>query len=491
MRKLVIIPFVLIVSGIGALLHLSEAKVEVGNKVIGHNPDRINNLFGVHSLFWAVQDNLSDTAGEMTPQSLMRLREAGVDLIRHGGGINEIDWSKCIGPVAERQPQKVMSWAMPIPCRFGIAEYEHVNDQLGAKYSWHMSNLVGFEFKKEPLERMASAASGHAQAVKALSRGRQVYWELGNELGDGVQKWSAEEIGDRAVRIASVIRAVDPAAKFVVPLLTFRPAWVKNDLEFNHELAERVKHYTSAFALHTYYDNAPEGPRVSNRLKRIADTSAQLRKQGFLAPELWVTEHSRWPAGNPGQGIAWQGAWYQAADFDALLSSAEFMIGLTQLEDVDGAMWHVLNGGAWSFLLLNNGEPVLSPLAHLFKLLQPRAQLDALSTVTYPAHYMRGYLNAKVRATVLKNRDSNAVYIWLVNRSDVAVDLPIKGPMFKHDALISASDKTLQEGPYDALSKSMSALIVQNTQALKVSKTGSTTITVPARAVLNIELLAN
>lgn len=491
MKKLVAV-FLLGLAGIATLQLCSrQATVNVSAEIVGHNPDRISNLFGVHSLFWAVQDKLSDASGEMKPEAVARLQEAGVDLIRHGGGINEIDWSQCVGAVAARVPQKVMSWAAPVPCRFGISEYEHVNEQLGARYSWHMSNLVGFGFNTEPAQRMADTALAHAHAVKQLSSGRQVYWELGNELGDGVQKWTAVEIGDRAARIATVIHEVDPAAKFVVPLLTFRPLWVKNDLEFNKEVARRVKNHTSAFALHTYYDNPPEGPSVSNRLKRIAETSVQLRQQGFAAPELWITEHSRWPAGNPSLGKAWLENWYQAADFDGLLSTADFIIGLSQLDDVDGAMWHVLNGESWSFLLLDHGQPVLSPLAELFKFLQPRVHLDALKTVAYSSVDKRKLSNNAIRASALRDRDSGNTYIWIVNRSDQEMELPVTAPTFEKNSSIKVVVRTLQEGNYSELSNSRKPVVLEQVQTLRISSTGSANFKASARSVLNIAIAAD
>lgn len=462
--------------------------IQIGGVVVGHNPDRISNIFGLHSIFWGVQDTLSYPNGEMKPAALEKLKEAGVDLIRHGGGINEIDWSQCVGPVAQRRAQKVMSWALPVQCRFGMAEYEHVNDQLGAKYSWHMGNIVGLEFKTFDIRLMAAAAKGHAQAAKELANGRPIYWELGNELGDGVQKWSAEKIGSRAAEVAEVIREVDPTAKFIVPLLSFQPTWVQDEIAFNKEVAARVKDYTSGFALHTYYDNPPEGPSVTNRLKRIADASTQLRQQGFAAPELWITEHSRWPEGNTSGGSEWKNRWYQAADFDGVLSSADFIIGLTQLEDVDGAMWHVLTGGGWSFLLIDNGEPVLSPLGNLFKFLQPRVDLDALQTVSFSPLEKIDSRNYALKASALKDRKTGDTYIWAVNRSDKALDVPIVGPMFKKNSSVNVQVRTLTEGSYDAVSKSLRAMDLETTKSVTVSGEGEVNIRIPARAVVNIRI---
>lgn len=466
----------------------TSSAVQFGNMVVGHNPDRIANIFGIHSIFWGVQDSLAFPSGEMKPAAIAKLKEAGIDLIRHGGGINEIDWSQCVGPVAQRRPQKVMSWAFPVQCRFGMAEYEHVNDELGAKYSWHMGNIVGLEFKTFDVQLMAASIKGQVKKAKELSNGRPIYWELGNELGDGEQRWSAAEIGSRGATVAAAIQSVDPSAKFVIPLLTFKPDWVADDIAFNKEVAARVKNYTSGFALHTYYDNPPEGPSVSNRLRRIAETSTLLRQQGFAAPELWITEHSRWPQGNPSGGLEWQKMWYQAADFDGLLSSADFIIGLSQLEDVDGAMWHVLIGGGWSFLLVDNGEPVLTPLGNLFKFLQPRVNLDALQTVTFTPLEKTGSYNYAVKASVLKDRKTGETYIWMVNRSDKAMDVPILGPAFKKNTNMSVKIRTLTEGSYEAVSKSLRASEIETTKSLAISELGQAIVRIPARAVMNVRI---
>lgn len=457
---------------------------------VGKTDRNLDQLFGVHSLWWGTQDDLADADGKVKPAVIAALRDAGVTLIRYGGGANELDWRGCDGTMNARLAQKVVDWAGPMRCRFGLAEYEQLNQAIDASASWYIANLVGFAGQQGNPGTMASAAGGMAQAVMAISGGRERYWELGNELERARLKWSANTIVNRGQLVAQTIRAVDPKARFVVPLLEYKPAWIPDEGAHNLELIRGFKGIASDYALHVYYDNAPQGPSVGNRLDMLSTVARQLKQEQVADPAIWITEHARWPAGNPGMPN-WKNTWYQTGNFDAVLSTADFLTGLTQIDLVAGGMWHGLRAGPWNFLTKDAGTIQPGLIAQLYGFLKPTDDLSVLqtrttSTVT-PVH-SGGY--AIRGSAFVRNRaagSSPAIVVWLVNRSPAAapVNLYLK-PLVAAEKVVVAR-RSLVEGEARKGTDRAMVEVVTGASTLTANR-GRVTITVPARSVSLIEL---
>jgi hypothetical protein len=470
----------------------ATSTLEVGVTQVGKPGRQLDQVFGVHSLWWGTQDTLADADGVVKPAAIAALRDAGVTLIRYGGGNNELDWRQCDGAMNTRLAQKVVDWAGPMRCRFGIAEYEQLNQAIDASASWYIANLVGFSGHEGSPGTVASEAGAMAQAVMAISGGRERYWELGNELERGRLKWSASTIADRGLLVAQTIRAVDPQARFVVPLLEYQPAWIPDEDAHNLELIRGFKGIASDFSLHVYYDNAPAGPSVSNRLNVVSTVARQLKQEQVVDPAIWITEHARWPAGNPGQPD-WKKTWYQTGNFDAVLSTADFIIGLTQIDLVAGAMWHGLRAGPWNFLVTDAGTVQPGLIARLYGFLKPSNDLSVLqtrttSTVT-PVH-SGGYA---IRGTAfLRNQttgSSPAILVWLVNRSSepAPVNLNLK-PLAAAKQVLVARRSLVEGGAFKGTDRA--SVEVDTHSTTLAANRGRVTISVPPRSVSLIELSA-
>lgn len=339
----------------------------------GRSRAAFGDMLGVHSLFWETQGTLANEAGDLKPEVLSLLRKSGVRVIRQGGGANEIDWQQCAGPLASRKPQKVASWIPPAVCRFGIREYERALDGLGLVRSWHVANIVGVEFQVAPVAQVAQAAGKRAQYTREIAgKGREIHWELGNEVERGRYPWSTSEIIARMSSVGEAIRKADPEARLIAPVLEYRPANIANEYEYNGAIIRAMKPLVQDFALHTYYENPPEGPSLHNRLTYISRLTEQIRRQ---VPQgmLWVTEHARWPKGSPRDGNRWRANWYQTTDAEGVLTTADFLVGMSQIDGIAGAMWHGLRAGPWNFLDVDADSRIsLGQMAKLFEFLSAR-----------------------------------------------------------------------------------------------------------------------
>lgn len=468
----------------------TESSIEVGLSPVGPSDRELGRLFGLHSLWWGTQDDLADASGEVGTTAIAALRASGVNLIRYGGGANELNWRQCVGPIGSRAAQKVVDWAGPMRCRFGIAEYERLNQAIGANTSWYIANLVGYERQLDSADVMSKAAGEMAQVVAAAAGRRARYWELGNELERGRLKWSASNIVERSKVVSEAILQADPKAHVVVPLLEYKPAWIRNDSEHNLELIRRLKAISSDYALHIYYDNPPEGPSVANRLAVVSRTAQLVKQEGVAKPSIWITEHARWPAGSPAKPD-WNKTWYQTGNFDSLLSTADFIAGLTQIDMVAGAMWHGLRAGPWNFLVKDSGDIEPGLIARLFQFLTPPSGVSVLETHTTSAatsDYFGGY--AIRGSAFIKNVPVGGpptVYVWLVNRSGQTASVMVNIRALASARRVQVSQRSLVEAQNQS-SDVRGLVSVTTGNGTSVIKDGRLKIDVPARSVSVVEL---
>lgn len=462
--------------------------VEVRSETVGTRDRDLSKLFGVHSLWWGTQDDLADAHGQVGAETIALLRAAGVTLIRYGGGANELDWRACIGDSGKRQAQRIVDWAGPMRCRFGLAEYEHLNLAIGASASWYIANVVGYEGRDDNLAVLTKAAGEMARAIVSYAGDRARYWELGNELERGRLKWPTRTIAQRGNAIAQSIAAADPAAHLVVPLLEYKPDWIHDQYAHNRELVRNFKTVASDYSLHVYYDNAPEGPSVANRLAVVSGTAQLLKQEGVANPALWITEHARWPAGRPGSPD-WKSNWYQTGNFDAVLATADFIAGLTQIDLVEGAMWHGLRAGPWNFLLKDSGKIKAGLIAQLYGFLKPPGTLPVLQvkTISRVSAQPGGYA---LRATAFMEPQPAGppvLLVWVINRAadTESVELDIQPLMAAKQ--IAVSRRSLVEGD-DNRGTERASVTVETGSSKELPNKGRVMIKIPPRSVNIVEL---
>lgn len=468
--------------------NLSE--VEIGEPLDGANPRDIKKILGIHALFWAVQSDLyANTSTKVSPQAVSILKNSGVGFIRYGGGVNEIDWHGCVGWVTDRPKQKLVDWAAPMRCIFGLAEYEKLNDELGLSSSWHIANVVGFEGKTNPIEGLVKDAAERALLVKELSSNRQRFWELGNELDRGVLRWSAAKITDRDLPVAKVILKSDPTARIIIPLLEYSPDWVKNADEHNRYLIKQHKTVASDYALHLYYDNAPWGPSVANRLAIVRNVAKIIKAEGVAKPAIWVTEHARPPPGTPADK-GWRKSWYQTGNHDAIVATADFLIGLSQISMVQGAAWHGQNMrvGPWTFIDTDeDGGLHETRTSRLFELLKPSFDYQTLvtkSTSVFEPNLSGGYA---LRATAFADKAdplSPKCVVWLVNRSSIEKKVRLVKKSFSQISDLKIRQINMPDSYDPSVSIGNLPVLSQTTKPIN----GAITIVLPKRSVVLLNI---
>ncbi|MBU2641420.1 MAG: hypothetical protein Q8S73_15740 [Deltaproteobacteria bacterium] len=463
----------------------ASTTVTIGEPLLGSAPREVKNLLGIHALLWGVQTDLyGNTPSRVLPQAVSILRDSGVGFIRYGGGVNEIDWRGCTGWVLERPKQQLVDWAEPMRCVFGLAEYEKLNDELGLALSWHIANVVGFEGKLNPVQDLAKDAGDRAILVKQLSGNRQRFWELGNELDRDTLKWSAEKIASRDLPVAASILKNDPDARIVVPLLEYKPDWIQNDNEHNRFLVRQHKKIASDFSLHLYYDNVPWGPSVANRLASVRNVAKIINAEGVPNPAIWITEHARPPPGTP-KDPNWKQGWHQTGSQDAVVATADFLIGLSQIPMVQGAVWHGLRAGPWNFIDVSAGGALRNTrMSRLFGLMTPPFESQILATKTTSINEQGLPGGYAVRAAAFADRNSSKYVVWLVNRSAHAQPVRLSRASFGGASSLQVR-QTDFSGAYDP-SASLDSLPV-----LKQTLTpfnGTITVTLPKRSFVLLSI---
>lgn len=468
----------------------NQTKVLIGDVLADTATRDVNKFLGLHALFWAFQADLyANTPSKVSPKAVSILKNSGVGFIRYGGGVNEIDWHGCMGWVMERPKQQLVSWSEPMRCIFGLVEYEKLNDELNLSSTWHIANVVGFEGKLKSIDYLAKDAAERALLIKQLSNGRQRYWELGNEIDRDTLRWSAEKIIERDMPVAEAIKKSDPDAKLILPLLEYSPPWIKNADEHNRTLARAHKHLVNNYALHLYYDNPPWGPSVANRLASVRNVSNIIKKEQISNPGIWITEHARTPPGTP-DDKDWNKSWYQTGNHDAVIATADFLAGLTQISMVQGAAWHGqgLRVGPWTFIdVTKDNDLVDTRISRLYELLKPTFHYQTLSTITSTLSEPNLPGNYAIRATAFSDKNDQTeskCIVWLINRSNKPQKVVISKKSFAQSSLLKVEQTNMTDTYEPTLSPADLPVLKQSIKAVN----GEIFFNLPKRSVVLVNI---
>ena len=468
----------------------NQTKVLIGDILADTASRDVSKFLGLHALFWAFQADLyANTPSKVSPKAVSILKNSGVGFIRYGGGVNEIDWRGCMGWVMERPKQQLVSWSPPMRCIFGLAEYEKLNDELNLTSTWHIANVVGFESKLKPIDFLAKEAAQRALLIKQLSNGRQRYWELGNEIDRDTLKWNAAKIIERDMPVAQAIKKNDIEAHLILPLMEYSPPWIINADEHNRTLIRAHKQLVNNYAMHLYYDNLPWGPSVANRLASIRNVSNIIKKEKINNPGIWITEHARTPPGTP-EDKDWNKSWYQTGNHDAVIATADFLAGLTQIPMVQGAAWHGqgLKVGPWTFIdVTKDNDLVDTRISRLYEMLKPLYQYQTLSTITSTSSEPNLPGNYAVRATAFSvnfyKTDAKFI-VWLINRSDKPQKVAIAKKSFVQSGLIKIEQTNMSETYDSTIPLADLPVLNQNIQPIN----GEISVSLPKRSVVLVNI---
>lgn len=446
--------------------------------------DRFVNFFGLNLIWWEVDRSLINPSTKTVDSNVLKiLSNSGVSFYRYHGGTNELDWTKCIGGPEKRVAQKLVSWEGNLKCSFGIDEFERFNDQVGVDITWYTANLTGFQRNINPLDTMIASNREWAAYVKKIANNKKRFWELGNEIDRGWIKWDAPTITERSTGVTKAILEADPHASVVLPLIEFKPSWMKSDYEHNRYLIRAHKNFLNNFSIHLYYDNPPEGPSVINRLNYVRGVASILKEESVSDPSIWITEHARWPKGNP-EDRAWRNNWFQTGNHDAVLAISDFLIGLTQIPEVKGAFLHGLRAGPWNYINYKNDTYTKTQLTQLYEFLYDRKNWSILPTKTITpldAQVLGGY---SVRTVVFaNNRAAGCEVILAVNRSkrSIALNFPVDKNNYQYQITV---ENILDEEPDNSQTLGQ---VIKN-KSLQKSNLSRLNFTLPMRSVSKVQV---
>lgn len=403
----------------------AEYRVEIETVPVSRHPAR--GLLGVHSLWWGHQAGLFNVEnGQTRPEVIAWLKATG-GIVRYGGGVNELPWAACTGPRVARIPFKAVPWAGSMVCQFGVEEYLGMTRQTGSDTAWHIANLAGVNYQIWPNDTMAQETGRAAGGLAGMAPDLKRVWELGNELERGRYEWSPERIAERSNIAAKAILAHDPEARLILPLIEYDHPGQPKRQEFNARLLKGIAIPVDGIALHLYYDGSPGGPAIPTQIRTVEQSAALYRQLKGKGAEVWITEHGRWPQGE-GSDPTWQSRWYQTNDMGGVLGTADFLIALSQVPDVAGAMLHGLRAGPWNVFDVVDGRPQLTGVGRLLEMFGRSGAVVRWQTSSNGPNrsgYRGGY---DVRAAAFGTNTPGESVLWVINRALMPSQLSIQLP---------------------------------------------------------------
>ncbi len=401
-------------------------------------------LFGFNVQHYHFEREIFAAGGGVVPDPVLNsLRALPGALYRYPGGLiaNRFAWEAAIGDPAKRPDRKSVQWDFPAPVLFGVREYLNMVEAVGGT-PWYVLNLVGWDeremFRELDIDTVAASNARLARyMLEQRSDAGPRYYQLGNELDRAGYQWSHEKYVARSAATIKAMREVDPEARFVAFLRefdwTYRGAQSERGLSRHQDFIRDVLvglPEVDDFSLHFYYDargSEQQTRRLPWRLRQFRsaiDTAAGVR--AGKAPGVWITEHAR---GIDFGNVKARDMRPYTANLSAAISTADFLIALTQIPEVRGASWHALNSTPWWVFEPKNGfqpSTVYWAMRVLRKTAQPRV-LATFSASPNSSSFADGY---DVRGMISVNNAATRIGVWAINRVARAAPFEVVIPEF-------------------------------------------------------------
>jgi hypothetical protein len=410
-------------------------------------------LFGFNINHYHFQQDLwREARRQPDPAIVEALRPFRGALYRYPGGLvaNRFWWQEAIGPVAERGLQRAVGYDAGTRVLFGLEEYLNFVGAVGG-HPWYVVNLVGWDRSAmiQELSEREVAASNAGLATFFKIRGavlpRLRYYQLGNELDRSDYQWPAEKYVQRARSSIDAIRAVDPEARFVAFLRDFDWTYSGGDRDGSvsryQDLITQVMDGlpdVNDISFQFYYDD----PGMDRAHKQIPWRIQQLRRAMAVAaarrngktPTVWITEHARGINIRAGQSMTRAAV---TSNLAAALSTADFLIALAQIPEIQGAAWHGLNAGPWQLFDATIDKRDLSPRPVYFGLRVLRAiDLPIVLGTRTRSPGLSGYAGGyDVRGVAFTEPGARRLGLWAVNRAPRPTEVEFVHPEWRNQSI--------------------------------------------------------
>jgi len=423
-------------------------------------------LFGFNINHYAFEDDFVDTNGDIPERVTNDLKPLEGIRYRYPGGLvaNRFWWEAAVDAEdgEPRTSQKKVAHETARPVRFGVNEYLDFVELVGGK-PWYVLNLVGWD-KKEMIKELPAedmAASNAKLAGLLLERALDDsprYYQLGNELDRAEYQWPVEKYVERSQLTMNAIHEVDPDARFVAFLRDFD--WTYKGMErlrgkskFTDLIPEVLQGLPSVddFSLHFYYDDPDTKQKIKTIERRmrqfqLAIEAARESRNGNM-PNIWITEHARGvdlPRGRAMDRADRTGNLY------GTVSTADFLIAISQVPEIKGAFLHGLNAGPWQVFdaSIRHHDLRPRPVYWGMRILRAVDYELTLATATQQGEASSGYLGGyDVRAAGFSNAERSELGLWVANRAPQTVPAEVQfTPLAGRSVIVEHNHISLPDG---------------------------------------------
>ncbi|MCR5866788.1 hypothetical protein [Aquincola sp. J276] len=386
-------------------------------------------VFGFNVPWRDFQIGHSDATGAVRSDVIALLQPfAGASYRYPGGNVsNWFDWTGA-GLDPKARAQQLADFDRRAQLQFGPKEFARFVSEVDgvALITLNIAGKSAGEYHTAEADRQVNSALNTLKRADVFGcvggrSCRLIALEFGNEMDWPPYRWSGP---DYAQRVASLIPSVSksaPEAKLVVHGAT--APWALKDgrlQDFNGAVADTLARSVSGIAIHPYYD----GITVPDAL-RYTDKFSQAFKSVGGSPDVYITEHARWPS-MPKTG-PWQQNWFMATGVGGAVSTADFQLGIISMPNVVMSNWHALGmAGPWQLLRVDSsGAAYPTPVYWALKTLREAFLSDVYKSTLRDSRkpeYAGGY---NVRVVVMGTGDDSIKSVLGVNRSSSSVNVRV------------------------------------------------------------------
>lgn len=434
------------------------------------------------------QDSHWDAAAKSVRKDVLDYLRAMPGLIyRYPGGTlgNYFDWQQAVGDPALRQPQTAVSWTGPVVAKFGIAEYLDFVTTLAGR-PWLTLNIYGRYGEERPPE---SQAAENAELARLVANAGILRFELGNELDRSPYYWSPAKYANAARLSAAAVGSVIGGANFAAVMEDYDANPGTTASAYNRAVASALKPSVREFIQHSYYDGKPGGPPISNRVRQICAALDDGRKAQGTTTSVWVTEHGRWPAGDP-TTPNWKSIWPNTWNLGGTLSTVDFALTMSQIPEIKGSLLHALTSvtAPWHPFQRKAADGTAYPMPVYWGLRLVHRAMDGAATLATRTTSVAETSNPSgyaVRAAVFRNPTTKETRLLAVNRRPAATPLTlvVKGTAA---GTVQAARSTLANADLAASNDDVNTTRVapvEDTATLRFQSGGVASVTLPANSV--------
>ena len=482
--------------------------IKISNNVIHTNDPK--NIFGFNINHREIQKQLWDqNEHQLKPDIAEALEPFQGAIYRFPGGLvsNSFQWKESTGDLRSRVWQSSYFDKTLKPALFGIEEYmSFVSSQGGTP--WYVLNLVGvdpsYPMKVADIKDVVKSNQELVQYLLELlpDNSTALHLQLGNELDRARYQWTDEVYANRAKAVIDGIEQLTESEriKFVSFMRDFNWKYkgeksklpVSKSKDFMAGVFNTIGDSVDDYSLHHYYD----GNRVDGRsrsipywLRLLTRSFDDYRSIENREPSVWITEHGRQPMSRqPGKDKSRQ----STSNMSAAISTADYLIAISQFAEVKGAVWHALNAGPWQLFDYSVKYKDLRPRPiywglRVLRMIDLNNSLETQTASPNLSKYDGGY---DIRAASFRNDDNSKVGLRLVNRAAQEQEVRIQYESYSQQkVLMKHYSASLAEGQ-DPESENVSVKIVLEPTETEgqFNDNGAIYITLPASSVSSVEI---